>query len=51
MKKENDSIEDFQDLFLRGSAERRTELREALQQHVKAPWRHAQDREQKIAED
>ena len=51
MKKENDSIEDFQDLFLRGSAERRTELGAALQQHVKAPWRHAKDREQKIAED
>ena len=51
MKKENDSIEDFQDLFLRSSAEHRTELREALQRHVKAPWRHAKDREQKISED
>ena len=51
MKKENDSIENFQDLFLRGSAEHRTELREALQRYVKAPWRHAKDREQKISED
>lgn len=47
MKKENDSIEDFQDLFLRSSAE----LREALQRYVEPPWRHAKDREQKIAED
>ena len=51
MKKENDSIEDFQDLFLIGSAEHSTELREALQQHAKAPWRHAKDREQEIFED
>ena len=51
MKKENDSIEDFQDLFLRGSAEHCAELREALQRYVKTPWRHAKNREQKIAED
>lgn len=51
MKKENDSIEDFQDLFLIGSAEHCTELREALQQYAKAPWRHAKDREQEISED
>ena len=51
MKKENDSIEDFQDLFLIGSAEHCTELREALQRYVKVPWRHAKDREQEIAED
>ena len=51
MKKENDSIENFQDLFLKGSAKHRTELREALQRYVKTPWRHAKDREQKIAED
>ena len=38
-------------MFLIGSAEHCTELREALQQHAKVPWRHAKDREQEIAED
>ena len=45
------TIEVFQDLLLKFPEERRHEVRQALRQHVKAPWRHAEERERNIPDD
>jgi hypothetical protein len=46
--KAND-LEVFQDLALRGPAERRNALRLALAERASAPWRHAADRERDLS--
>lgn len=51
MKDKITSIEVFQDLLLKFPEERRCEVRQALRQHVKAPWRHAEERERDMADD
>ena len=51
MKDKITSIEVFQYLLLKFPEERRDEVRQALRQHVKAPWRHAEERERNIPED
>ena len=51
MSKVADSIEVFQDLFLTCSDESRSRLREALLQHTRVPWRHAEELEKKIQHD
>ena len=51
MKDKIESIEVFQDLLLKFSKECRHEIRQALRQHVAAPWRHAEEREKDITED
>lgn len=49
MKDKVTSIEVFQDLLLKFPEERRCEVRRALRQHVKAPWRHAEKKERDMA--
>ena len=51
MSKVADSIEVFQNLFLTCATEGRPRLREALLQHTKAPWRHAEEREKGMRND
>lgn len=51
MKDKTTSIEIFQDLLLKFPEERRCEIRQALRQNVKAPWRHAEERERDITDD
>ena len=50
VKDKIESIEVFQDLFLKFPEERRQEIRQVLRQHVEDPWRHAEEREQVIFE-
>lgn len=51
MKDKITSIEVFQDLLLIFPEKHRYEVRQALRQHVKAPWRHAEERERNIPDD
>ena len=51
MKDKITSIEVFQDLLLVFPEKHRHEVRQALRQHVKAPWRHAEERERNIPDD
>ena len=51
MKYKIESIEVFQDLFLKFPEDHRHEVRQALRQHVEAPWRHAEEREQDMPKD
>ena len=50
MQKKGDSIEVFQDLFLVFPDERRQEICDALRQHVKAPWRYAEEKAKLLGE-
>ena len=45
------SIEVFQDVSLTFSEDERTTFRESLQQCARAPWRHAEEKEEKLTQD
>ena len=51
MRSKIDSIEVFQDLFLTVHNGRHAELREALRQHAKAPWRYSEEHQSVLGED
>ena len=51
MKDKITSIEVFRDLLLIFPEKHRYEIRQALRQHVKAPWRHAEEKERNIPDD
>ena len=51
MNNKIESIEVFQDLFLKFPEERRMEVRQVLGRYAKQPWRHAEEREKALTED
>ena len=51
MRSRIDSIEVFQDMFLTVHDGRRRELRQALREHSKAPWRYSEEYERMLGED
>ncbi len=51
MRRKQESIEIFQDLFLRCAAGGRQEIRDSLRRCTKEPWRHAEAKELILAED
>ena len=46
-----DSIEVFQDMSLTFPEDERTKFRESLQQCARAPWRHAEEKEESLTQD
>jgi hypothetical protein len=51
MRRKVDSIEVFQDLFLTAHGGGRQQLRDALRQHAKAPWRYSEEHGRMLGDD